>query len=373
MHRHLILLTKQSTRAQSPSATSSAILRSLRSRFSTAASSSAPTPPPFSSLQEQYRKDILDVALQNVHQYGWTEDAIAHSVVSNKNKYPPSFIGMMNDNHSKASNLIHYFMKECNFKLKVHLEDSQLHDAGGGKDNETMSPKIMTHAELLEHGIKHRLQMVLPFVQSSRWSEGMALGATPYNAMSTATHLEELVSTLEGALLNIPTAKEDINTRANLSPLERTAIGAVYVTTELHLLADTSPGYQDTWKFLHDRIQELDWIQQQQQQNGGFPPVSIPQLNQDTVIAGVAVASSLGSAVLSLMTPVARTGVSAVASSVVPQAMNFMSYASSAAAATAAAANGEAVRKNDVPGTTVEDYDVSNLPPFDPEGGNSKQ
>ena len=88
--------------------------------------------------------------------------------------------------------------------------------------------------------------MVLPFVQSSRWSEGMALGATPYNAMSTASHLEELVSALEQALLKIPSTAT-ATTATNLSSLERTAICAVYVTTELHLvLADTSPGYQDT-------------------------------------------------------------------------------------------------------------------------------
>ena len=161
----------------------------------------------------------------------------------------------------------------------------------------------------------------------------------------------------------------------NLSPLERTAIGAVYVTTELHLLADTSPGYQDTWKFLHDRIQELNWIQKQSflqgvQNTNGLPPM-IPQMNQDTIIAGVAVASSLGSAVLSLMTPVARTGVSAVAGTVVPQVMNFMSYASSTAAATTSSGATVGNSNTAFSGTAAGDYDVSDLPPFDTDGGSS--
>lgn len=101
----------------------------------------------------------------------------------------------------------------------------------------------------------------------------------------------------------------------------------------------------------------------------------IPQMNQDTIIAGVAVASSLGSAVLSLMTPVARTGVSAVAGTVVPQVMNFMSYASSTAAATAAAttSSGATVGNGNTAfsGTAAGDYDVSDLPPFDTDGGSS--
>ena len=70
----------------------------------------------------------MDAALQNVHQHGWTEDAIAHGKVSNKKKYPPSSIGMMHDNQSKASDSIHYFMKECN--LKDHLQSV-------GNSNET--------------------------------------------------------------------------------------------------------------------------------------------------------------------------------------------------------------------------------------------
>ncbi len=70
------------------------------------------------------------------------------------------------------------------------------------------------------------------------------------------------------------------------------------------------------------------------------------------------------------MTPVARTGVSAVAGSVVPQVMSFMSYASSTAVTTSGAVGNNAF-SNNRSGTVAEDYDVRDLPPFDTEGGSS--
>lgn len=293
-------------------------------------------------------------SLDQVHEHGWTEEAIAHGIVS-KNKYPPTFIGMMNDNHSKSSDLIHFFMKQSNLKLNLHLNELRIKQQAKDIPNQQQSifsPEA--HSKLLKYGIQYRLEMVIPFVQSNRWSEGMALGAKPYNAMSTATHLEQIVTILQESL------RDQNGYPVILSPIQRTAIGAVYVTTELHLLADTSPQYQDTWKFLSDRIDELDAMQQSQS-------TFIPQLNQETVVAGAAVASSLGGAVLSLMSPVAKNGVSAMAGMVIPQVMNAMAYASDVSNVSSSFSTSAPP-----PGTTAKDYDVSDLPPFEDTSIGSK-
>ena len=71
------------------------------------------------------------------------------------------------------------------------------------------------------------------------------------------------------------------------------------------------------------------------------------------------------------MTPVASTGVSAVAGTVVPQVMNFMSYASSTAAATTSSGATVGNSNTAFSGTAAGDYDVSDLPPFDTDGGSS--
>ena len=203
------------------------------------------------------------------------------------------------------------------------------------------------HTELLKYCIQYRLEMVTPYIQSGRWSEGMALGATPYNAMSTATNLEEIVNIIEEELMKA-SSQENNTIGRKLNPLERTAIGGVYVITELHLLADTSSQYQDTWTFLNDRVNELDMIQRQK---------SIMSLNPDTFIAGSAVAASMGTAVLSLMTPIARNGVNAMAGTIIPQVMNAMSNVSTTIN----------IGASKPPGTAAKDYDFSDLPPFEGE------
>ena len=323
--------------------------------------------------QKQYRNDILNSSLQQVHQYGWTDDAIAHGLInSNKNnntQYPPSFIGMMEDNHSKSSDLIHFFMKQCNLKLKSHLETRRTMNDNknnvnnnNNNNNNNISGSTVNHAEILKYCIQYRLEMVIPFVKSNRWSEGMALGAIPYNAMSTATHLEEIVTIIENELMIHST--ED---SSKLTLLERTAIGAVYVATELHLLADTSFEYQDTWNFLRDRIQDLDMIKMNQSSLFTHTNTT-PQFNQDTIVAGVAVASSLGSAVLSLMTPVARNGVNAMVGTIAPQVMNLVSSVS-------ASANiyGSGINDDSNNGTKAKNYNIDDLPPFDVEDDRVKK
>ena len=40
--------------------------------------------------------------------------------------------------------------------------------------------------------------------------------------------------------------------------LECAAIGLVYIATELHVLADTSDGFEEMRSFLKDRMQEME-------------------------------------------------------------------------------------------------------------------
>jgi len=195
--------------------------------------------------------------------------------------------------------------------------------------------KTMTHSQVIEFAIRTRLEMNTPFVRSKRWHEGMALGAMPLNALETANHLETMVKIIEQAMMRS-------SPNQSLSVLERGAIGAVYITTELHLLSDESEGYRDTWAFLNKRVRELELAAQ-----SNFS--AIP--SSDMLVAGAAVASSLAGAVISLVAPAAKTGIQAIAGSVVPQMMNFM----------------QPQHVDSTVGTKAQDYDFSDLPPFETE------
>mmetsp|Transcript_28710 Transcript_28710/g.42570 ORF Transcript_28710/g.42570 Transcript_28710/m.42570 type:complete len:229 (+) Transcript_28710:232-918(+) len=221
--------------------------------------------------------------------------------------------------------MIHFFMQDCNERLSHALQQN-------------LDLERMNHSDVIEWAIKTRLEMNVPFVRSKRWAEGMALGAMPLNVCETANHLEELVKIIESGMMRCK-GNENVNPKA-LGLLERGAVGAVYVATELHLLSDESVDCQDTWIFLNQRVKELEAAAENN--FSAFVP------SPDTLVAGAAVASSLGGAVLSIVAPAAAAGVQSFAGSIVPQIMKFMQPPS----------------VDSTVGTKSQDYDLSDLPPF---------
>lgn len=279
------------------------------------------------------KQKILAAALPHVHAHGWTERAIAEGVLTSN--LPPSYIGLIAD---KQSEVIHYFMNDCNEKLSKAFQEKNI-------ESENLS-----HAQVMEWGIRTRLEMNIPYVRSQRWHEGMALGAMPANTFETANHLEKMVKIIEGGMMRCSDkdSKHPAGTTFSFGLLERGAIGALYVATELHLLSDGSAEYQESWSFLRQRVQELELAARAQGSNVRHFPSS------DIFVAGTAIASSLGGAVFSLLAPssTATCGLSSVAGGVIPQIMSFVQQPSSV---------------DSTIGTKAQDYDFSDLPPFETE------
>eukprot|EP00521_Asterionellopsis_glacialis_P006934 CAMPEP_0195289740 /NCGR_PEP_ID=MMETSP0707-20130614/5889_1 /TAXON_ID=33640 /ORGANISM="Asterionellopsis glacialis, Strain CCMP134" /LENGTH=315 /DNA_ID=CAMNT_0040349775 /DNA_START=138 /DNA_END=1085 /DNA_ORIENTATION=- len=283
---------------------------------------------------------ILQSSLEHVHAHGWTEDAIAAGVLSLR--YPASMMGMVSTHE-----VVQFFMDDCNRQFQQELQ----------KAVEEWNAKHLSVTQRLAQALQMRLTYVIPFVDSHRWHEGMAMGAMPPTQMSiTASQLEHMIS-------NVCTAVIQGTNHPPLTPLEQTAIGAVYVATELHLLTDTSVDKQDTWTFCQSRLGELEFVAQSSNMS------SI--LNGTAAVATVSVASSLGSAVLSLAQPAARGMVSMAASTFVPQIATLMQQAGgrgedlSNATMTSYTKTPKASSSQ---GTTPSDYETpSNLPPFPSE------
>jgi Uncharacterized conserved protein len=230
-------------------------------------------------------------------------------------------------------------MNDCNEKLSKAFQEKNI-------ESENLS-----HAQVMEWGIRTRLEMNIPYVRSQRWHEGMALGAMPVNTFQTANHLEKMVKIIEGGMMRCSNqdSKHPAGQTSSFGLLERGAIGALYVATELHLLSDGSAEYQETWSFLKQRVQELELAARAQGSNVRYFPSS------DIFVAGTAIASSLGGAVFSLLAPSSSTatcGLSSVAGGVIPQIMNFVQQPSSV---------------DSTIGTKAQDYDFSDLPPFETE------
>jgi ubiquinone biosynthesis protein COQ9 len=242
---------------------------------------------------DEAKNRVLEASLQEVHTHGWTEEAISAGVVSSK--LPLSMMGIITPN-----DMITHFMDTCQQDFQHEL-DTKLIPLWREESNPNLPKR-------LEIAIQTRLKYVIPHVKSNTWHEGMALGATSNTAM-TASQLDAMVQSIADAIL--------VGTdHAPLGLVQRTAIGALYISTELFLLTDSSLDYQDTWEFTRTRIAEMHLLANSANWN------SIA--TGDTAIAFSAVATSLGGAVVSLLQPAARGAVSAAASTIVPHLATFL-------------------------------------------------
>jgi rpsU-divergently transcribed protein len=193
-----------------------------------------------------YRKELIRAALKKVHTLGWTQDAILAAIVEppNDNNASPAFaismVGLVT-----PFELVAYCMDDWNAQLEQFL---LLHQ----KKKQESEPSM----QLLyyQQAIQFRLSLALPYIQSGQWHTAMALGATQ-NTMTTHGQVHRIVELMTKE-------EEDASPSSSTTSLalHQAAVGAIYVATELHLLTDTSPNYQDTWTFLEHRLADYDQL-----------------------------------------------------------------------------------------------------------------
>lgn len=270
-------------------------------------------------------------------QYGWTDQAVAQGVLSCG--YPPSMIGLipLSGYSSSCHLLIEYYMNDTNQRLRRQLFESTSHEP---------VPTLASKKERLFYAIQTRLRMNESYLKSKRWSEGMALGMiNPRNALVTSHQLDEMLeiiykfssdevfskATDESISYHpYPISLGNQDSSSVHRMLDKGSIVFLYVVTELFMLTDESEGYKDTWTFLTNKIDQLFSIQ-----NTLPSPLSIfshlqagSLMRPEVATAATAVASSFGGAIFSLLTPVAKIGVSSLADVIVPQILSSISQMS---------------------------------------------
>ncbi|RLN26231.1 hypothetical protein BBO99_00009001 [Phytophthora kernoviae] len=172
---------------------------------------------------------ILDKALNHVAVHGWTIDALAAGATDLG--YPSVAHGMF---PRGAADLMEYFMDSCHTKLRETLIIN------------TEKLQAMTVAERLKFGVRTRLEMLEPVMDY--WPQGMAVGALPENVPTTAKQLAKLSDEIWYFAGDKSTDISWYTKRAILT--------GIYASTELFMLNDKSPNYQDTWAFLDRRVDE---------------------------------------------------------------------------------------------------------------------
>ncbi|KAJ2404055.1 Ubiquinone biosynthesis protein coq9, mitochondrial [Coemansia sp. RSA 2530] len=173
--------------------------------------------------------EILDLALTKVPDLGWSSTAVARAAT--ELGYSSMAHGVAPDG---AISLISHFMDRALDETAIEVDD-QLHE-------------FPDTSERLRFICTTRLKQTLPYVQ--RWPEAAAILAQPQNVPLAMRHLTNLSSQM-WYLAGDKSTRIDWYTR-------RSALAAVYLSTELFMCEDRSPKHQDTWRFLKQRFENMD-------------------------------------------------------------------------------------------------------------------
>ncbi|TWW76494.1 DNA-directed RNA polymerase II subunit RPB3 [Takifugu flavidus] len=204
--------------------------------------------------EEQLQARILNAALEFVPLHGWSAEAIAAGAETLGLSSASS--GMFSNG---AGDLVLHFITQCNSKLtEILAEQHKQIQLGQTEPKKT--------ADFLRDAVETRLRMYIPYIES--WPQAMSILLLPHNIPDSLKHLSNLVD-------DIWYYAGDRSTDMNWYT-KRAALTGIYNTTELVMLQDSSPDFQDTWNFLDNRIQDvvnmattakqaqstaIDWIQ----------------------------------------------------------------------------------------------------------------
>ncbi|XP_043689555.1 ubiquinone biosynthesis protein COQ9-B, mitochondrial [Telopea speciosissima] len=176
--------------------------------------------------EEQAR--VLQAALRHVVSLGWTEAAMITG--AREVGVSPAIVGSF---PRKEAVLVEFFMDECLQRL-IDIIDS-------GEELRNLIP-----SECVSKLIWIRLEMQAPHI--SKWPQALSIQAQP---MNIPTSFKQRAMLVDEILHATGDQASDIDWY-----LKRTVIGGIYSTSEVYMLTDNSPDFQDTWHFMDGRVKD---------------------------------------------------------------------------------------------------------------------
>ncbi|KAG7672759.1 hypothetical protein Ndes2526B_g08713 [Nannochloris sp. 'desiccata'] len=182
---------------------------------------------------DDMQQKVLNTALTLVKELGWTKNAL--ETAATQLGLSPAIAGSF---PRGAVHLVEAFNTNCNEKLREILAERK-------EEIEEMDGK-----NKLALGVQLRLEMMAEYLES--WPDALALQAYP----SEVPHTLQNYGTIADIILR---AVGDESTDFSWYT-KRAALSGIYVASELVILNDKSEHYTETWRFLENRLRDMDKI-----------------------------------------------------------------------------------------------------------------
>lgn len=168
-----------------------------------------------------------------VTEHGWTRKTL--SLGAEAAGYAGVAEGLFNGGEELAVT----FIRKCNEELVVYLKEM----AAIQENPETKVPQ----SEFIRSAVEYRLRMLIPYI--SVWPQGLALLHSPFVIKDTVDISTQM---LDDIWYYAGDRSTDINWYT-----KRGLLGKLYFSTQLSMLNDQSPDFQDTWQFLNRRMGDI--------------------------------------------------------------------------------------------------------------------
>ena len=170
------------------------------------------------------RKQILEHALDHVVEHGWSRRAI--SLGAEEAGYAGVAEGMFEE-----SDLVMFFVRESNQKLLRYLQEN----ADEYKDE---------RSKFIRDAMEFRLRLIIPYI--TVWADAMKMLLNPQVFRQSANELGHMI---DDVWHHAGDQSSDFNWYT-----KRAMLAKLYTTTQLYMLNDQSPDFNDTWEFLDRRF-----------------------------------------------------------------------------------------------------------------------
>jgi len=186
--------------------------------------------------EEGIKEELLDRALEQVLELGWSREAVRAAAVSLG--HPSTVAALV---RGGGAELVLHHMARSNQALDSWMEEEVARQREGGG-------RLMV-GKFVREAVVRRLRMNGSYVRGDRMGEAMALTALP-------PHCAEVVAKLQELCDDVWHRAGDASTDYNWYT-KRLTLAAVYTSTEVFMLQDRSEEFTATWAFLDRRLQDL--------------------------------------------------------------------------------------------------------------------
>jgi len=189
--------------------------------------------------EEKIKHKILELSLKHVNEHGWSKQTISTGAQDG------GLLATASGIFPEGGDAIVFFhVRKSNQILDkwMEVELAKYKEKG-------IKPPVRP---FIKSAIKERLAMNETFIRSGRWEEALAILARPQNICMSGSLLQELC--------------DDIWHRAGDTSADmnwyskRMLLAAIITSTEVFMLKDTSTDFEETWRFLERRFEDVGSI-----------------------------------------------------------------------------------------------------------------